>query len=276
MIIHNTAPLKALQIYRYLTARQFAEIGIFKSDKHARDSYLSRTKRKRNAPIKAVDFGFVAGKGKLAQIHYLTKYGAEILAEEQDIEIGKIRYPIGIIQFSRDYFHRVEFISLHISLRKYAKEKGHTVDFWHSYFDSKGNQRQRNKQLIRDTQVKLYNKTIIPDGNFRLEMSDGQSRLFTLELHKGTNTKRIIAQLENHARLIEQELLPEKYNHPYDNYILSVYDHKGTMEAVKRRFLESRLLSEYQEYYSFNTVENIMGNFSIGWHYFNNKAFLIL
>jgi hypothetical protein len=106
-------------------------------------------------------------------------------------------------------------------------------------------------------------------------MIDGQSRLFTLELHKGTNTKRIIAQLENHARLIERELLPEKYNHPYDNYILSVYDHQGTMEAVKRRFLESDLLAEYKEYYIFNTVDNIMENFGIGWHYFDNEKFLI-
>jgi hypothetical protein len=47
------------------------------------------------------------------------------------------------------------------------------------------------------------------------------------------------------------------------------------MEAVKRRFLESDLLAEYKEYYIFNTVENIMENFGIGWHYFDNEKFLI-
>jgi galactose mutarotase-like enzyme len=149
------------------------------------------------------------------------------------------------------------------------------VDFWHSYFDSKGNQRQKNSQLVRDTQVKLFNRNIVPDGNFRLDMLDGESRLFTLELHKGRNTKTIIKQLETHAQLIERELLPIKYDHPHDNYILSVYDTAGTMEAVKRRFLDSKLLAEYQDYYIFNTVEQVTGEFSQRWHYFNNEPFLI-
>lgn len=191
------------------------------------------------------------------------------------VELNEIRYPVGKVQFSRDYFHRVEFISLHIALRKYAKRTGQGVDFWHSYFDSKGNQRQSNKQLIRDTQVTLYHQNIVPDGNFRLDMLDGESRLFTLELHKGTNTKRIIKQLENHVRLVELELLPDKYDHPHDNYILSAYDHKGTLEAVKKRFLDNKRLAEYSEYYIFNSVEQVKAGFSEGWHYFNNEPFLI-
>ena len=277
MILNDTQinTLEALEKYRYLTAQQFVEIGLFKNQKQARDKYLSLLKRKRNPPIKAVDFGFVAGKGRLPQIHHLTQYGAEILADLQGVDIEKIRYPVGAVQFSRDYFHRVEFISLHIALRRYAEHTGQAVEFFHSYFDSTGNQRQKNSQLIRDTQVKLFNKNIVPDGNFRLDMQDGEKRLFTLELHKGRHTKTIIKQLETHAQLIEQELLPEKYNHPNDNYILSVYDTAGTMEAVKRRFLDSKLLSEYKDYYIFNTVEHISKGFSNNWHYFNNEPFSI-
>ena len=275
MILNNKhiEALEALQQYRFLTAKQFVRIGIFNTEKQARDKYLSLMKRKRNPPIKSLDFGVVAGKGKLAQIHHLTQCGAEILADLQGVELEKIRYPAGKVQFSRDYFHRVEFISLHIALRQYAERTGQAVDFFHSYFDSTGNQRQSNSQLIRDTQVKLYNKSIVPDGNFRLDMTDGESRLFTLELHKGTNTKRIIQQLENHARLIERELLPVKYDHPHDNYILSIYDHAGTMEAVKSRFLESPLLKQYPEYYGFNTVENLLNVFSEGWKYWDNTDF---
>jgi hypothetical protein len=269
------AVLEALAQYRYLTVSQFVEIGLFKTAKQARDTYLSPMKRKRRALINAVDFGFVAGKGKLPQIHHLTKNGAEALAEYRSVELNEIRYPIGKVQFSRDYFHRVEFISLHIALRKYAERTGQGVDFWHSYFDSKGNQRQSNKQLIRDTQVTLYHQNIVPDGNFRLDMLDGESRLFTLELHKGTNTKRIIKQLENHARLVELELLPDKYDHPHDNYVLSVYNHKGTLEAVKKRFLDNKRLAEYSEYYIFNSVEQVIADFSQGWHYFNNEKFEI-
>lgn len=267
--------LEALEKYRYLTALQFVEMGLFKSQKQARDKYLYRMKKERYATIKAVDFGFVAGKGKLPQIHHLTKHGAEILANLQGVDIGKIRYPVGAVQFSRDYFHRVEFISLHISLRRYAERTEQVVAFFHSYFDSTGNQRQKNSQLVRDTQVKLFNRNIVPDGNFRLDMKDGEKRLFTLELHKGRHTKTIIKQLETHAQLIERELLPEKYNHPHDNYVLSVYDTAGTMEAVKRRFLESKLLTEHQDYYIFNTVEQVKESFSNGWHYFNGKPFLI-
>ncbi len=278
MILNNNKikTLESFRTYRYLTARQMVKLGIYKTEKGLRDKILSKLKAKPYPLIKSVDFGFVAGKGRLPQLHYLTKRGALTLADLHGVGLDEVPYPIGAVQFSRDYFHRTEFISLHIALRQYAEATGQEVEFFHSYFDSTGNQRQKNSQLVRDTQVQLNGETIIPDGNFRLAMSDGQKRLFTLELHKGTNTKKIIAQLENHARIIEEGLLADKYQHPYDNYVLSVYDHEGTMKAVQRRFDESPLLSHNAEHFGFNTSQQVQKSFPRGWQYNTATPYRIL
>lgn len=267
--------LEQLGVYRYLTVRQMLQLGIGKTEKEIRDKILPKLKTTSYPLIKSVDFGFVAGIGRLPQIHHLTKRGALALADLHGIGLDTIQYPVGSVQFSRDYFHRLEFISLHIALRNYAETTGQTLEFFHSYFDSTGNQRRQNSQLIRDTQVSLHGKAIIPDGNFKLAMTDGQKRLFTLELHKGNNTGRILEQLETHAHLIERELLPKKYQHPHDNYILSVYDHAGTLEAVKRRFQDSDLLREYLNYYAFALVDDLKADFSSGWHYATGQAFTV-
>lgn len=265
--------LEALKTFRYLTVKQFVKLGIYKSEKGLRDKVLARLRLEPYPLISSTDFGFVAGKGRLESVHCLTKRGALVLADLDRVGLEAIPYPTGAIQFSRDYEHRLEFISLHIALRQYAERTGQTVDFFHSYFDSVGNQRQKNSQLIRSTQVFLGSKAIIPDGNFRLAMLDGQTRLFSLELHKGNNTAKILEQLENHAVLIEKELLPKKYNHPFDNYVLSVYDHQGTLEAVKKRFQDSARFKQYQAHYAFNLWEVAQTDFAQGWHYCDGQAF---
>lgn len=252
----NSSQIKAiesLKIYRYLTASQMVRLGIYKTEKGLRDKILSKLKAQPYPLIKSVDFGFVAGKGRLPQLHYLTKRGALTLADLHGVGLDTIPYPIGAVQFSRDYFHRTEFINLHIALRQYAERTGQEVDFFHSYFDSTGNQRQKNSQLIRDTQVQLNGETLIPDGNFRLAMHDGQSRLFTLELHKGTNTNKILAQLENHARIIESGLLANKYQHPFDNYVLSVYDPElGTRRDYITEGIQFFPIGSYGLYYFYS------------------------
>lgn len=267
--------LEALKTYRYLTSRQLVRLGVYGSEKGLRDKILSRLREQPYPLIDSVDFGFVAGKGRLASVHCLTRRGALALANLHEVKLETISYPTGAIQFSRDYFHRLEFINLHISLRQWASTNGQEVEFFHCYFDSTGNQRRENSQLVRDTQVFLHGKPVIPDGNFRIAMNDGQRRLFTLELHKGNNTGRILEQLETHAHLIEQELLPKKYQHPHDNYILSVHENAGTLEAVKRRFYDSPLLAEHYNYYAFNLADTLKEDFANGWHYANGECFIV-
>lgn len=268
--------LEALKTYRYLTVRQMVKLGLYASEKKLRERVLSILKKPPQQLIKAVDFGFVAGKGRLPQLHHLTKKGALLLADFERVGINEIPYPVGSAQFSRDYFHRVEFISLHIALRQYAEATGQEVIFFDAYFDTQGNQRQRNSQLVRATQVQLAGKTIVPDGNFLLSMNDGQKRLFTLELHRGSDTQRIIEQLENHARMIEQDLLQKKYGHPFSNYVLSVYENPATMKAVQMRFNTSPLLSKHSQHFLLNTSEVLQGSFAEGWHYSNNSKTDIL
>ena len=268
--------LESLNIYGYLTVKQLVKIGVYHTEQGIRDKIIYKLKSKPHPLVKVAEFGFMPKKGRLAGVHFLTPKGAKVLAEYLDIDPEKIHYPKGQVQFTRDYFHRIEFIDLHIVIRQWVKVKGYDLDFFHSYYKSQGNQRQKNSQLVRDTQVRLEGNTIIPDGNFRLKMENGTSRLFTLELHRGTHTQRIFEQLEAHANIIEQDLLAQKYDHPNANYVLSVYENSGIMESAKKKLMSSpEFADNFKDHYAFNTVENLKKDFSKSWKYADNQDFTL-
>lgn len=264
--------LENLAIYRYLTAQQLHTLGIYKSIPVIRNKALAPLKKKPLNLIKGLNFGFYPTKGKLQTIHHLTKKGVNTLKEIEGYD-ETIIYPKGKVEFTRDYFHRVSFIDIHIALRQWVENKGEELVFFHSYFDSA--QGKRGFHLIRDTQVTLNEKTIVPDGNFCLQMQDGEKRLFSLELHRGNNIKVILKQLFQHRQIIEQGLLSHKYSHNYDNYVLSVYEDIHTMERVKKEFLSNTHFSDYKDYFIFSSLDALIADFSSSWFYANNKEFSI-
>lgn len=262
--------LEQLSIYKYLTSKQLFRMGIYSSEKVTRDLALTPLKKSPLNYIKAVDFGFYPSKGRLHSIHHLTKKGALFL-EETSREEGKVFYPKGKVDFSRDYFHRTQFIDLHIALRQWAEATGQEVLFFDSYFESSKD--RQGKKFVASTQVQLFNRSVTPDGNFCLLMADQQKRLFTLELHRGNNLEKIKAQLYRHSQIFENNLLADKYNHPFNHYILSVYEDEKTLRNIKRAIQEESFLKDYTKCFLFSTLDSAIEFFSKSWHYADNTPF---
>lgn len=255
--------LETLAEYQYLTPQQLLKLGVATDYENLRQRYLKPLADGTRPLIKFAEFGFEPGKGRLPRIYYLTKRGVQTLTEYLDIDPASIIYPVGQVQFRRDYHHRVGLIDIRISLNLWAKSVGHEVEFFDTYYDVEGAQRGIGAKLTRKTQVSLPIiengeagiKTIVPDANFRLAMDD-KSRLFTLELHRSNKTARIVDQLKTHLRLITEELLAEKHQHPHLNYMLSVHEKASTIGHVRAALLADNDFADFLPHFLFATLND--------------------
>lgn len=270
--------LEALAYFRYMTPQQMIDWGVSPSLPYIRDNVLKCLGKKARPLIKYKDFGFITTKGKkrVSRFHYLTKQGAETVAEHWGVSPEDIIYPIGGIQFSNDYFHRVDFIDVHIAFRKFIKKIGCQVLFFDGYFDTYGsNRRNKDAPLTKKNKVLLNHKIFIPDGVCKIRSN--RNRLFLIEIHKGNNTKRILEQINKHIDCISRSIFSQKYNHlnaesrPLPNFVLSVYEKQSIMEQVKARALKLRDFSPFLPLVLFSTVEEIKRDFLGAWTTADNQ-----
>lgn len=270
--------LEALAVYRYLTPQQMVNCGVSSSLPYLRNKVLKRLSKEHRPLIKYKDFGFIATQGqsrRVARLYYLTKQGAEVVAEHKGVSLDKIIYPVGGIQFSNDYFHRIDFIDVHIALRKWVEKIGCQIQSFDGYFDTFGsNRRSKDAPLTKKNKILLNHKIFIPDGVCKI--SSNKDRLFLIEIHRGNNTKRILEQIDKHIDCISRGIFSKKYKHlnsdsqPLPNFLLSVYEKESIMNQVKKRLLG---LSDFQNFLPlilFATVDEVKKDFEGVWMTANN------
>lgn len=232
--------LRALSVYTYLTIPQLARVVGSKnptSVKHA----LQRLRRHGRPLVKKWDYAFVAGVGRLHSISTLTKAGAHVLAEVDRVDSDAIYFPALGVQYSRDYAHRKAFVDCHIAVNKWAVASGATMAFFDRYFLAAGGNHSGGEDALvrREYQTRVVLPSggiIIPDGIFCFRQGN-MERLCVLEIHQGRETKKIFEQLSSHIRAIESAAVRSKYEKASANFVLSVYESRETMAAVKKRFV---------------------------------------
>lgn len=270
--------LEALAYFRYMTPQQMVDWGVSPSLPYIRNKVLKRLSAKPCPLIKHKDFGFITTKGskRVARLHYLTEQGAETVADNWGIFPKEIIYPVGGVQFNNDYFHRIDFIDIHIAFRKFIKKIGCQFLFFDGYFDTYGsNRRNKDAPLTKKNKVLLNHKIFIPDGVCKIRTN--RDRLFLIEIHRGNNTKRILDQIDKHIDCISGEVFSKKYNHlnaesqPLPNFLLSVYEKQSIMEQVKVRLLKFRDFSPFLPLILFSTVKEVKRDFAGAWMTADNQ-----
>lgn len=68
-------------------------------------------------------------------MYFLTKKGKEALINELQMFPEDIRRPIGKTVAYKDYLHRKNTIDFQIRLEQRAKDEGHELAFFDTYFD---------------------------------------------------------------------------------------------------------------------------------------------
>lgn len=258
----KTQVLECMARYTYLTVNHLVDLGIAPQARNVRDRYL-RPLTEGRSPLVGSGVFHVSNK-PLPWVYYLTKRGAEVVAELWNVPVDEVYYPVGKIQFTRDYQHRVETIDCMIAFEQWAEQNDAEINFWHTYFQVEGSQRKANQQLIRKTQVTLGGETIVPDLNLGI-LTQNTSRLFTLELHRQPKTQRIVQQLAKHADILRNEVLSEKYNHPHLHYVLSVHHSEQSMKLVQKELRRSDHCEHVEECFLFTHYQSLTSEFRNAW-----------
>ena len=142
LTVRQQEVLEALADYHYLVPAQMVRLALSKSTGAMRRT-LRRFEfelpgdggriRNSKAAIGAIRAGVDRESGRIARMYYLTRHGAELVAEHRQTDPELIFYPRGDRLVLADIPHRRLAIDFRIELDRYAKEHGHTVEFYHQY-----------------------------------------------------------------------------------------------------------------------------------------------
>lgn len=251
------AILKALAQYKFLTSAHLEKLGVMSHRKNINDRIADL--RKLIKPLVHTNrFGVYPKIGKLSDYHHLSKEGKQFLIEEMGFNETDIKAPVGTTSpFHNDYFHRTYTIDFQIALRQWAVATKVDVVFFDTYFDKVGNNR-KNANLRAKTRLDLPNKKyFIPDANFMLELSDGARELYSLEIHNGRNTKKLLQQLSNHLTVLATGSINTKYAYAYAHRILIVVEYQATMDIILERIASNPKFQHVQEHFLFKPLEHV-------------------
>ena len=267
--------LERLNDYRFLTVGQMIEIGIatnkFTISRNIRALIDGGGKR---AFIDFVDFGTFPTIGRLPRIHYILKRGAKLLAEALQVDADDINHPRGVKMFTRDYFHRVQTVDLHISARKFAEKYDLDFDFFHTYYEHTGaNHSNKPNQPKRQalTKIPLKDSYFIPDCIFQMTDPEGKKWLFTGEVYRGHTTKRTQQQLVKHLVALQEASISKAYGYNRAVRVLVVCEEERAMIALQKRIKNDPLFKEVEAFFLFATLEQVKANFAGCWTDFSGN-----
>lgn len=163
--------LTALAAYHYLMPRQLPRLGFVTSVGAAqkllrRFNHETRLKTvpgrgavyapNPKSPIAAIRAGVDRDSGRIARMYYLTRLGAEQVAELWQTDPATIFYPKGDKLPLLDVLHRALTIDCWIELQRFAEANASEVEFFHPYFRTTGANRgpaERETPLRKLTRI---------------------------------------------------------------------------------------------------------------------------
>ncbi len=267
------AILKALAEYRYLTTNQILDLGLAK-DRGYLGKVLSGLlsvggkgagKQRRPKEIGELDFGVKVGKGRLPRMYYLTKRGAELLEHVQP-DLTPVPYPPRVVQFAPDYEHRVRTIDFHIALNAWAKTSEQEVLWFRRYYDWwPATEKSRQHPVTR---IQLEHKNIVPDALFMLNDNASIERLFAFELANGMDTGRVVDQMREYCRGLDQGRINDAFDYGKKAVrILYVFEHQRLLELVQTKAMKDRWLQNYAPHFFLKTADECSPTtMQINWH----------
>jgi len=264
------AILEALSTYKYLNRAQCARLGIERYNSNYSKYCTPLLRRKFICMIDAKPYG-------LGFMYYLTKKGADFLANQLDTPMDKIHFVKSEPTRSpRTIFHRTYAIDCQIELALACEEEDVEIDFYDREIETLGSLK-KDKQLKRKTRVAINQGQFLePDGIFRLLTNKGP-KLYCFELENETHTKKSFAKIQKHLWALNLKSPSKKYKHEKAHRILMVYKDPRIMESVIAKMQKE--LSNIGFWFLFKSHEEAVNSFTLSKstylgdsskHYFKN------
>lgn len=264
--------LKHLAHYKFLTLSQLVRL------KTGEKSYVSsRLKLLRIDGYTAVsEYGgvFKAGEGRAENIHYLLPKGVKLLEENFAELEGKIHHPKNIdVSFRNDYFHRISTVNTHIAFELWAREKGYTPLFFHTYFHKVGSA----KKTRENNPLKSVTRVTFTDGSF-IEpdciagYDTGNKRwLLVIEVNNGKDTTRIVDQIKKISVALLHGLITKMYQQSHQinvsPRVLCTVETADMLRLVLKRIKADTFFSKewMQKAFFFQVADTLKENFGDEW-----------
>jgi hypothetical protein len=250
--------LEALNTYRFLTIPQMLRLGIAKDRGNLSKVLSSMISAKRDdsgiprpKEIGVLDFGSIAGIGRLARLYFLAPKGADDLTA-LDRDGPPARAIEHAVRFRNDYFHRVNTVDFHITLAMFANQFGHEINLVRQYFtrlpkDGKAPARP-------STSIDLRPGYIDPDSIYKITDQDQRSRLLLVEIANGQKVDRIAKKLIQYAQVLESKKINQAFDYDKGVRVLWVFEHQRTLELVQKRMANDEWVQAYQQHFFFQTL----------------------
>lgn len=263
----QAAILASLARFRFLTADQMQALGITTGK---RKGYLYRVLAALcEAPALVEKYAPkpIHGKGTFPSLHFLTKRGAETLAELTQGDTRDYKFPKGKVTFSRMLVHFTRCVWCEIYIRKWADANGHAVDFYHNDFDTEGDNRTgKTGKLRKLTRVDMENGfRLIPDAAFCLTDAEGTQRLFLLEVHNEMRSKRIHEKLAEYREAIADGSIRRHFQYEYSPRILTIFEGRRHIDHALLAMQKSGKFRGWEAYFYNKTLEDLQADFRHGW-----------
>jgi len=247
--------LEVLAIFKFLSTSQLIKLNI------------ATKKPNLVRPLKDLLFYNLIGKltfgvspkvWKLENIYYLKVKWVNFLKNElwYDDNHYTIKYPIWTNSlFFRDYFHRLYTIEFHIELFIYLIKKGGYIKTFDTYFDKIWSNRV-------DANLKAKTKLIFNDGTYFIPDAiclyylENKPHIFTFELYRGNDTKRVLKQFIKHIQALSEGLASKVFHKKIGSKVLVVFDTKEAMVSVIKRFAVDSNFSNFRYLFIFNYLDN--------------------
>lgn len=255
--------LVALAAFRFLTPKQFVNLGVAASETVMRDYVLARLEKRARPLAKSYKIGSF-----LPKVHYLTKHGADELEKLYRLEPGTVTFPKGQVNFSPVFApHRFAQVDFHIGVRQWALSVPDAeFDFGHMDFETDGSPLKGNR--VRKSQITIpgHDTPIVPDGIFGVTFK-GNPLLYLLEIHRTTQTRFVAMQIKKYLDVLATNAANFKYgmsNVP--TYVCSVHEKPNVLRGTKAQLMADPDYQHFKHLFLFNTIDQVRAGFSEGWH----------
>ena len=270
--------LESLAAYKFLTTEQMVRLGIVTHIKSIFRVLPGLRDRKIKPLIRRQEMEVMPGVGKLHDIYWLTKYGAEHLEEEGIMEKSDIRYLVGLPDIKyRDYKHRVSTVDIHLALKRWLDSIDSELLHITSYFDKPGSQRRGEPLILNKVTIsEEKNRFMMPDI-ITVFMAGEKKKIIAWEQHNGKNTKKLFNQISKHIEVLDDRLLAKKLGLDQMHRIGVVFEHESIMVATMKR-----LMGAYGDdnglfkFFIFKHNEHIQSDFFNHWSLWNGTQTTLL
>lgn len=203
---------------------------------------------------------------------YLTKRGAELLVELEQMEADKIQFPKHTVNTSsQEQKHRSQTVNFQIELDLFCMKNDIQILFEDRYFDKTGNSRERN---LKSKTAIVYEgvKTIKADMIFMLQFSNEQKALYTFEHENGNDSGKSFDKLIEHGKAILLGSLNKQHDFFEGYRTLWVFENDTMIDRMIERAKGNSFFERLGEYFLMKSEEDTDDNIYSGWRNLNGEV----